>query len=131
MAEIRKPYGPRVRVQQKDFGPSRTKQSERREADINFIVNRYQETGVMAHFQKYSGEYGEFDSTDFHQAMNMVASAKSMFESLPSSVRNMHQNDPAKFMDWIHDENNAEKAREMGLLPPDRDSEANLIVTGT
>jgi hypothetical protein len=47
--------------------------------------------------------------------LNTVANANSMFEGLPSEIRNQFANDPAKFISFMDDENNNEQMYEMGL----------------
>ena len=47
--------------------------------------------------------------------MQIVATANSMFQDLPSSIRNQFQNDPGQFLDFVQDPENLEEMREMGL----------------
>ena len=100
-------------------GPSLTKQSMMQECDINFIINKFQKTGVIDHERTYKGDYGEFESIDFHDAMNMVAEAQSMFETVPSSIRKEFDNDPGKFLEFVQNEENKPRMLELGLLAPE------------
>lgn len=118
--EYKTAYGPKDKVQLNGFEKSRTKQAMRDESNINFIVAKYQKTGMVEHLNKYQGDYAEFESIDYHEAMNLVVGAQQMFESLPSSVRSRFQNDPAQFLDFVGDGANATEMREMGLLKPER-----------
>jgi len=52
---------------------------------------------------------------DYQTMLNTVANANSMFEGLPSEIRNQFANDPAKFISFMDDENNNEQMYEMGL----------------
>jgi len=103
------------RVQYSSALPSRTKQSMAGETDINFIVNRFQKTGVIAHQARYEGQYGEFEPIDFHEAMNIVASATEMFAALPSNVRAQFANDPGAFLDFANNPDNSAALQSMGL----------------
>lgn len=94
---------------------SRTEQSHKEECDINQILSKYIKTGVLAHQKQYAPQYGDYSSTDFHEAQNIIATAMSMFQELPSKVRNHFENDPAKFLDFASDENNNEAMAMMGL----------------
>lgn len=94
---------------------SRTEQSHKEECDINQILSKYIKTGVLAHQRQYSPQYGEFTSTDFHEAQNIIATASSMFAELPAQVRNKFDNDPALFLDFAGDENNMQSMVDMGL----------------
>ena len=100
-------------------GPSLTKQSMMQECDINFIINKFQKTGVIEHEKAYKGDYGEFESLDFHTAMTMVAEAESMFETVPSSIRKQFDNDPGRFLEFVQNEENKPEMLQMGLLAPD------------
>lgn len=115
---FRTAYGPKLRKQQFNDEPTMTKQAFKKDTDINFIIDRFQKTGVMAHQKQYQGEYGEYHEIDYHEAMNVVTEADQMFQSLPSSLRKRFGNDPAAFLSFVSDENNAEQMREMGLLAP-------------
>lgn len=113
-------YGVKRKVGLDCKDKSRTKQSHKDECNINFIVDRYRKTGMVEHVRKFNGEYGDFQSVDFHEAMNAVAQANQMFDSLPSKVRSKFDNNPAKFMDFVHDPKNKEEITELGLAkaPP-------------
>lgn len=97
----------------------RTKQSFKGEADINNIMARYQKTGVLDFAQKHEPQYGDVTGLDYEAGMQAIATAKSMFADLPSSVRARFQNDPREFLDFVQDTRNRDEARELGLLKPE------------
>lgn len=101
-----------------DPDEGRTQQQFRDECDINNIMARYQVSGVVDHVAKFQGQYGEIPEVDYHQAMSVIASANTMFEELPSSVRDHFDNDPAAFLAFCEDENNIDKLREWNLANP-------------
>jgi hypothetical protein len=100
---------------------SRTSQSERKHADINFIVAKAKKTGVLASGGVLNGRqpsYGDFSSgDDFEQMQLKVARFKSDFELLPSELRNKFENRAELLLDFVLNPENKEKAIEMGLLP--------------
>lgn len=96
--------------------PSRTKQSFRDECDINIIMGRYLQTGVIDFVAKHSPQYGDVTGADFQTAMQTVAQANSMFADLPSSLRERFGNDPAQFLDFVADDKNRAEAAQLGLL---------------
>ncbi|WNK13493.1 MAG: internal scaffolding protein [Microvirus sp.] len=98
---------------------SRTKQQFKDECDINVIMARYQDTGVLDFVNKHSPQFLDATGQDFQTSMQTVADARSMFMDLPSSLREKFQNDPAQFLDFVHDEKNLPEMAEMGLLRPD------------
>lgn len=116
MKTFRTAYGPRADVpglECKDR--SRTKQSHKQECDINSIVRQFENTGMIEHRREYEGSYAEFEEFDFHEAMNIVAAATEMFETVPAKIRKRFSNDPAEFLDFVQKPENREQMYEMGL----------------
>lgn len=97
----------------------RTKQSMRDECDINKILARYQKTGVVQHVAKHQGEYGFATSADFHESMEVVLKAQTMFDELPAKVRLKFHNSPAEFLEFVQDSKNLEEMRKLGLAKPE------------
>ena len=98
-------------------GESLTKQSFKDECDINNIMRKYEQTGVLMHARQHMGQYGDFlGAPEYHEAMNAIVLADEMFMSLPSKVRAKFGNDPAAFLAFVQDEKNSEEMRELGLL---------------
>ena len=105
---------------------SKTQQHSKDEVDVNKIMERYTRTGVIDHVNKHQPFYGDIPSDSYHESMNIVADANSMFQELPATVRKYFQNDPSNFLSYVQDPDNAEKLQEMGLTttPLDKKSEA-------
>lgn len=98
--------------------PSMAVQDGAEDADINTIVNRFLKTGELPNRLEMP-QSGDFtDATDYHTAQNLVIQAKDEFMKLPARIRSMFGNDPGAFMDFIYDESNADKIRELGLTKP-------------
>lgn len=93
---------------------SGAKQSFKDEVDINRILARYQVDGALNHFRNFEPEYGDFTGCEFTEAMYVVGRAKTIFEELPSRVRQKFQN-PGEFFDWIKDPGNREEAESLGF----------------
>ncbi len=92
--------------------------------NINKIMERYQKTGVVDHFNNHGASYGEVSSQSFTEAMQLVANSQTMFNDLPSRARDHFDNDPVKFLEYFDDidpENppNFETLQDLGLLDPD------------
>lgn len=97
-------------------GPSKTEQHHKGAVNINQIVARSQKTGMLP-TRTQPGQYGDFTQvTDFHDAQNRVIEAQNAFMSLPSKVRKSFDNDPGKLLAFLSDENNRDKAVELGIL---------------
>ena len=97
--------------------PSRTKQSELEDCDINNIMARYATTGVITHLQKGEPLYGDFSEVEDYQAsLAKVMSAEERFASLPSDVRKKFDYDPQNMIDFILDEKNREECIKLGFI---------------
>jgi len=113
---IRSAYGPKERLGDiGDLGVSLTKQSFTEECDINNILKKYQKTGAIDHVNKHEASYGYATSHDFQSALETIKRGRIMFEELPSSIRTKFENDPAKFLDFVQDNNNLKEMQELGL----------------
>ena len=105
-------------------GPGRTKQSFKAECDINNIMKRYQQSGVIQHLKEGEPQFVDATGYDYQSAMQIVAQARSMFEQLPAHTRARFENNPAKLLDFAHDPANIQEAVQMGLVDPKRLPEA-------
>jgi len=106
----------RKRVQLKKDLSNPAQQQFKEECDINNILAKYQQTGILEFTNNNQARYGDATSIDFQQAQNIVANATAMFDSLPSSIRAEFENDPALFLDFVDNPENRDKAIEMGLI---------------
>lgn len=100
--------------------PSRTKQSERDDSDINNIVRRFGLTGQLPTSVRQP-TYGDFiGPDDYQQALHIIMDADSLFMDLPSEIRKRFNNDPAEYLAFIEDPANIDEAIELGLVnrPP-------------
>jgi phage internal scaffolding protein len=128
---FRTAYGQKLRVAIAT-GDGLTEQNHKDETDINNIVRKYNKTGLIDHLNQFEKQYGDMTGFDYQDAMNTIAAANTMFEGLPSSIRNKFDNDPAKFINFVDDEANADKLIEMGLAKPkdipivDEDAKASV-----
>lgn len=116
----RRPY---KRVQ-KDCGTvSRTKQSFKDECDVNVVMRRFANNGVIPTLNKAQPRYGDFATVgSFLDAQVAVIKATDDFNALPSAVRSACQNDPAKFLEMCADPERQEELVQLGLkrgqVPP-------------
>lgn len=110
-------YGEKIRVALSFPENSRwTKQSFRDECDINNVMGRYMSTGEMPVINQQAPQYLDVSGLDYQHAMEFVAGAQSLFNEMPSDIRNRFGNDPALFLDFCNDEKNRPEMAEMGLL---------------
>jgi len=120
--QFRHAYSPQLRTPYVNRGNSATKQSFKDECDINVIMGRYLRTGVIDFVNKHEPRYEDLsEAHDYQQAMLVVAESRSLFQDLPSQIRTKFENDPAKFLDFVHNPQNRSEMAEMGLLRPGAD----------
>ena len=112
---FRTAYGEKKRVKTINQGESMTKQSFKAECDINLIIKKHDSTGLLTHVRNMEPSYGEVSGDDFRESMEKVLNAERAFGELPSAIRKEFQNDPALFLDFVHDPENQDRMVEMGL----------------
>ena len=89
--------------------PSETKTEQHHKAacDINNIMARYTKTGVLEHVRRFEPVYADVSADDYHESMNKVAAAKTLFEELPSAVRRHFGDDVSQFLHYCDATDNA------------------------
>lgn len=96
--------------------PTLAQQHYKDECDINTILERFNVTGMLPQ-QPISPRYGDFSGiTDYHSALNAVMSAMEEFDNLPAQIRARFDNEPAKLIEFLEDENNRPEAEKLGLV---------------
>lgn len=111
---FRKPYT-QLSVKKEFNDPSLTQQHLKKNSDINYIINKYEKTGVIDNV-KTNGRYIDCTASDYHEACNVALRAEESFMSLPSHVRKRFRNDPYVLLSFLDDPDNREEAKELGLL---------------
>ncbi len=108
-----------------------TEQSHKKEVDINQIVKKHgvdliQKTAALQQFV-----YDDNPTNDFQETMNMIIKAQDTFESMPSALRKKFDNDPAQFMDFVHNEENKEQMFDLGLaIRPEENKPLEVVIKG-
>lgn len=98
------------------WGKSLTKQSDEADANIQFILQKYEKTGMLSAAIRENPAYGDFSQVpSYHEAMNTVTKAHEQFMLLDAKIRKQFSNDPAEFLNFVHDPKNSDKLIEMGL----------------
>ncbi|AXH74611.1 MAG: internal scaffolding protein [Microviridae sp.] len=97
--------------------PSMTKQSFKDECDINNIIRDFTKSGQIAHInERGAGRFADLpDQLDYQMAMTIAQQANQAFEALPAQIRARFENDPAQFLAFCDDPNNAPELVELGL----------------
>lgn len=115
-----------VSVRKEFSGKSLTEQSHQDRCNINSIMARARRTGQVPIYSKQA-TYGDFSSVgDYQECLNKMLEAERDFRKLPAEIRKEFDNDPAKLIEFMADENNLERAREIGLVEPVQEPETTL-----
>lgn len=99
-----------------------TEQNVKAQCDVNNIIKRYDRSGVLTHITNIEAKFGDMTGADFQAMQNQVATARSMFSSLPAEIRNRFDNEPSKLLEFMEHEENRDEAIKMGLINPEWDS---------
>lgn len=114
---IRNAFSKRQRVVAPLGGPSMAHQSFKDECDINVLMARYRKTGILPeNINEQAGQYLDCTANDFQEAMCLVAGAASLFNELPSTLRDRFQNDPVQLLNFLDKEENRPEAVKLGLV---------------
>lgn len=94
-------------------------QQFKEECDINTIVRNFGLGHDMPEgaFAWSDSDFSEHVS-DFQSALNMIKAAQADFMAYPADIRDFFHNDPGRMIAFVQDENNRDKALELGLLRP-------------
>lgn len=119
---IRKPYEVQpLRVTISSFEKTLAQQQFQDECDINTIMDRYANDGLLDHVNNFEGSYGDFTSaTDYQSSLNQVIAAEGAFMDLPAKVRARFGNDPAQLIGFLesNDQDDIEESVKLGLREP-------------
>lgn len=95
--------------------PSLTEQSFSYETDINNIVKRGVQSSLPPN-QNRPIFNSSFSPNQYNEAINLIADAKSQFESLPSHLRKRFDNNPEKLLEFVSNDKNREEAISLGFI---------------
>lgn len=96
-------------------GPSRTKQSFKRECDINVIVARVKRGEAELPEDSAQRFADVSDFPDYLEMRNRIARADEMFEALPAKIRRNLGNDPSRLVELASTQDGLKQLRAMGF----------------
>lgn len=105
--------------------PSRTRQDQKDEADINTIVRNFGVTGAVPQSIRVPLQGDFTEAGDYRSALHALMDAQASFMAMPAEVRKRFANDPAEFVDFCSNPDNLDEMRKLGLaVPPPPDPAA-------
>lgn len=97
--------------------PIKTDQSDKNACDINLIMENYQKTGLLPHFEEKIPSY--VDNTTVPSLLDAHASiraAKNLFMELPSQIRKLMDNNPENLETFLQDRENLDILVKHGVI---------------
>lgn len=95
--------------------PGFTQQHFKEECDINHILERYSQTGIVP--ERHGAFYGDFsDSIEYREALDQLMSTQNEFNALPARTRDFFGNDPGRFLDFVSNPENKQHFATIGLV---------------
>lgn len=93
-----------------------TKEFLKDECDINYILKRYMQTGVIDHLSNKKPIYDDVSSLgDLHECYRKIEAAEDAFYELPATIRERFDNDPVSFVEFVQNPSNEEELVALGL----------------
>lgn len=115
--EFRKNYEKELVPGKTFYAPSFTQQQFKNECDVNLILKRYEQTGVIDHLTAKKPLYGDFsDIPDYQIAQHILIDAQEKFDALPASIRKRFDNNPLNMVEFCKDPKNHEEGVKLGLF---------------
>lgn len=113
----------RPRVQTVNLDPEVTVQSDGPRTEIRSILAKYQEVGIIDHMREVDLQFRDVtEFEDFRDVMVQAKVAENAFLRLPPAVRDLFDNDVARWLDAAHDPEKIEamrpKLEATGFLKP-------------
>lgn len=96
-----------------------TQQGHKKECDINYIIKKYDKTGLIGRIQKIEGVYGDVSGADFRKAQELVLNSKKLFNALPGNIKKRFNQSPEFLYEFMEDPGNREEAIKLGLIRGD------------
>lgn len=128
--KFRTAYGERIKTAVVSFknDEGKTIQEQAAATDINYILERYNRTGLISHVNKHEAQYGEFKEFDFQRNQNMIAQLTQTFEELPANVRRDFDDKVENFAEYIASQENIEDMKD-GIIDNLKDTDISKSVT--
>lgn len=127
MDELRIALRPKFPTDENGLPVYVTEQDHKNECDINTIIAKYDQTGLITHVSHINASYGDVSQMDFREAIEKVQDIRTQFDQMPSEIRKFFENDPGNLLGFMSDPANRPKAIELGLIRNDWTDETDGI----
>lgn len=98
------------------FDPSQTVQSEKEDADLNVLIERFGVGELVASNVPMPSLSDYSEVLDFSSAMQAIVKGRESFAAMPAKVRARFLNDPQLFLEFCENADNRAEAIALGLV---------------
>nr|UXQ88065.1 MAG: internal scaffolding protein [Microvirus sp.] len=95
------PLPKRKRVRTINNQPSMTEQTHARECDINNIIKKFTETGILPTNQYENGQYGFAPEIDFKTALDLVKNTQREYDELDPTEKALFGHNSDNYADFL------------------------------
>lgn len=110
--------------------PGKTDASQAADCDINNILKKFQQTGILPGSNVEQLFSDVSDAPSYQEALNLVLHAQEQFMALDAHTRARFHNEPEEFMKFVHDPENASDLVKMGLATLTPKDDIDRLTTG-
>lgn len=84
--------------------------------NINHIMARHKQTGLIDHINTAIPTYGDYTQiNEFQESLEVVRNAQEQFMQVPADIRREFDNDAGKFFEFVTNPENIDQMVDMGL----------------
>lgn len=98
------------------FGKSKTQQHFADECNINKMLNRYSQTGLINQNKRTPKFMNLIGVPQYLEAQSLVIRAQEQFAGLPAEIRARFGHNPAQLLSFLDNESNRPEAIKLGLI---------------
>lgn len=110
---------PRSAYQTVNTLPSKTAKSEADQANIQTILRKYKELGIVDHLNLTEAMFPDVTEIgDFADVVRTAKAAEVEFMKMPSKIREIFNHDVATWLDYAHDEEKRASLLAEGKIQP-------------
>lgn len=128
MKKVEKLPSGRVRVCTINEEPDLAQQQYKDACDVNVIMKKYEQTGVITHLKAQQGHYADLGApADLLDAQMRVIRAQEAFMSLPAGLRAKCDHDASKFLKMLEDGSNDAELIKLGIIEAPKEKPSDGI----
>ena len=94
------------------------------ETNVSHIVDKFAQTGLLPGNRKEPQYIDHTQIGDYTEMLSQVTEVQQTFQKFPAKIRAYFQNNPTRFVEFIDNPKNYDKAIELGIIKPPEKPEA-------